>query len=626
MTSGLPDAESATSGLREVSRLAALQHTGLTAYPDLALDRFAALVGKVLGVPVALVCLVDEARQFFPGAFGLIQPWNARRQTPLTHSFGQRVVVSGRPLTVADARTDPQLCADPTLTELGVVAYAGIPLTDADQHVLGSLCAIDHQPRIWTTDEVSLLTDLAAACSSELRLRISGSRSDAEQQRMTDAAAARRRAQAEAVRLADDVEIALRHSRLLLRASEALQGALTVDDVVRAVADLVSGDLAPSHVGIMLLEVGLGRLRLITTAPLPAGPDANWSTVPVGSDHPTDRAVRERHPMFFPDRQAFESAFPSHASDLDQVGWQALVCAPLLGSDGPLGTLRFAWAQPRRLDVGERAVILSLAGYVTQALERARHLDERITVAETLQRAMLTADLPDIPPYALAARYQPAHRIEQVGGDWYDAVALPRDRLALVIGDVTGHDIEAAARMGRLRSMLRAFLVDQDTSPTDTLRRLDTANLALGERTVASALVAIAEPDPAYGHVMHWSTAGHPPPVLLRPDGQTRVLSATGLLLGVQPDRPRPTQTAALPAGSTLLLYTDGLVETRTASLDDGITRLRHRLAEHRDLPLEELLDMLLSHHPSTAHQDDIAVLALRIRGSTPLTPATPTR
>jgi len=612
VTSDLRRTDSSTGNLREAARLAALQHTGLTAYPDQALDRFAGLVRKVLHVPIVLVSLVDDARQFFPGASGLAQPWLTRRQTSLSHSFCRQVAVTDDPLIVTDAREHPVLRTNPAVPDLGFVAYAGIPLTDEDGHVLGSLCAIDRQPREWSAGEIDVLTDLAAACSSELRLRISSSRAEREQQRMVDAAAARRMAQAEAERLAVDVDTALRHSRLLLSASEALQGALTVDDVVRAVADLVSGDLAPAHVGIMLLDAALGRLHLVTPDALPPGRAARWTTVPVGSDHPTARAVRERRPLFIPDRREFEAAFPDQAGDLDQIGWQALVCAPLLSGDGPLGTLRFAWAHPQRLGVGERALILSLAGYVTQALERAQHLHDRSTVAETLQRAMLTA-LPTAAPYELAARYQPARRAEQVGGDWYDAVALPDDRLALVIGDVTGHDISAAARMGQLRSMLRAYLIDRPADPADALSRLDAANRALGDRTLATALVATVERDRDAGHLLRWSPAGHPPPILVHPDGHTVALDAIGLMLGVHPDAPRLTRAVPLPAGSTLVLYTDGLVELRGVSLDDGIASLRARLAEQRHLPLEDLLDDVLAEHLGLTHPDDVAILAVRM-------------
>ncbi|GAA0247451.1 PP2C family protein-serine/threonine phosphatase [Cryptosporangium japonicum] len=413
----------------------------------------------------------------------------------------------------------------------------------------------------------------------------------------------------EAHRVADE---ALRISRVLLSASEALQGAMTVDDVVRAVADLVSGDLAPAHVGIMLLDRVAGRLDLVTTAPLPPGPAERWARVPADSDQSAARAVRERRPLFFASRDEFRAAFPDQIGDLDSIGWHALVCAPLMGGDGPLGTLRFAWTHPQRLDEDERAVILTLAGYVTQALERANRLHDRITVAETLQRAMLPV-LPEAAPFQLAAHYQPAHRVDQVGGDWYDAVCLPDGRLALVIGDVTGHDIGAAANMGQLRNMLRAYLLDTDISPADALRRLDAANDALGDRTMATAFVATVETDAEQGRVLRWSPAGHPPPILRGPDGSTRVLHPTGLMLGVRPNARRVTHTEPLPAGSTLLLYTDGLVEIPGTGLDEGIEHLSEFVAAQGHLPLDRLLEALLTDHRGYAHHDDVAMLAFRV-------------
>src|SRR3982751_589810 len=159
-------------GLADPARLRSLQRVCVGAEPDEAFDRFASLVRRLLGVPVALVSLVDDQRQFFPGMVGLAEPWDAKRETPLSHSFCQHVVVEGRPKVFSDARRHPQVRDNVAIPELGVVAYAGVPLTDSDGRVLGSLCAIDDVPREWTASEIGILTDLAAVCSSELRLRI----------------------------------------------------------------------------------------------------------------------------------------------------------------------------------------------------------------------------------------------------------------------------------------------------------------------------------------------------------------------------------------------------------------------------------------------------------------------
>ena len=158
--------------LTDPERLRSLAETRLGSAPAEAFDRFARLVGDLLDVPVALVSLVTADRQFFPGATGLPEPWAGRRETPLSHSFCQHVVDVEVPMVLPDARLYPRVRRNLAIEDLGVVAYAGMPLTDLDGRVLGSLCAIDSKPRAWTAEQLRTLADLAAACSSELRLRI----------------------------------------------------------------------------------------------------------------------------------------------------------------------------------------------------------------------------------------------------------------------------------------------------------------------------------------------------------------------------------------------------------------------------------------------------------------------
>jgi GAF domain-containing protein len=156
----------------EQDRLEALRRTGLLdSPPEPAFDRLTRLAARLLHAPVALVSLLDRDRQFFKSSFGLPEPWASRRETPLSHSFCRHEVASGRPLVVADARRHRLVRDNPAVAELGVVAYLGIPLIAADGHVLGSLCAIDHEPRAWTEDDVQTLGDLAASVVTEIELR-----------------------------------------------------------------------------------------------------------------------------------------------------------------------------------------------------------------------------------------------------------------------------------------------------------------------------------------------------------------------------------------------------------------------------------------------------------------------
>jgi GAF domain-containing protein len=158
--------------VRNISRLAALQKTGLLDSPaDAAFDRLTRLAAKIIQAPIALVTLVDGDRQFFKSAVGVPEPWKSRRGTPLTHSFCKHVVATARELVVGDARAHPVLCGNMAVKDLGIVAYAGVPLVTSDGHALGSLCVIDSKPREWTDDNLEILRELAAIAMREIEYR-----------------------------------------------------------------------------------------------------------------------------------------------------------------------------------------------------------------------------------------------------------------------------------------------------------------------------------------------------------------------------------------------------------------------------------------------------------------------
>jgi serine phosphatase RsbU (regulator of sigma subunit) len=235
------------------------------------------------------------------------------------------------------------------------------------------------------------------------------------------------------------------------------------------------------------------------------------------------------------------------------------------------------------------------------------------TMSEALQRSLLTEPVqPE--GIEIIARYAPAASEAEVGGDWYDAFRTGDGRTCLVIGDVTGHDQDAAALMGQVRNVLRGVAYTIPAPPAAVLTALDTALRGLGVHVLTTTVLAVVDGSAPGPYTLCWSNAGHPPPLLIGPDGATRLLDTRpDLLLGVDVDTDRRDHTVELPAGTTVLFYTDGLVERRGAGLEKGLAWLVDAAAERSDRSLEDLCDDLVFHTVEQA-SDDIAILAIRVR------------
>jgi serine phosphatase RsbU (regulator of sigma subunit) len=236
-------------------------------------------------------------------------------------------------------------------------------------------------------------------------------------------------------------------------------------------------------------------------------------------------------------------------------------------------------------------------------------------IAETLQRSLLP-DLPVLPGMTCAARYLAGTDGAHVGGDWYDVFALPDGAVGLAVGDVMGHDVQAAAAMGQLRSVLRSYAYEGG-SPSSVLDRLDRLVQGFDMAQIATAVYGrlILDRD---GGMLLFCNAGHPPPLLRLPDGRVRQLDAAdSRLIGVSPDEAAPRSEAGVlvPAGSTLLLYTDGLVERKPEDLTDGVERLRTAFEQLPDAtPPDAVCDRLLAAVLPCDPDDDVALLVVRVR------------
>ncbi|HEX2074140.1 MAG TPA: SpoIIE family protein phosphatase [Geodermatophilus sp.] len=334
---------------------------------------------------------------------------------------------------------------------------------------------------------------------------------------------------------------------------------------------------------------------------------------------PVSRALLSGEPVRESGQAVVDLLPPGEARDLlATLAPETAIALPLRGRGRTLGliTLFFrAGSTPSDEDLATAQDVADRAGL---ALDNARLYGQQQQLAEGLQRSLLT-DPPEPDHAQIAVRYLPAAEAARVGGDWYDAFLQPGGATMLVIGDVVGHDTEAAAAMGQLRGLLRGIATYSDAPPVEVLRGLDASMAVLQTRVLATAAVARFEQtadERARGVTrMRWANAGHLPPLVVQPDGSVTELAAWkgDLLLGVDPDVRRQESVVTLDRGATVLLFTDGLVERRDSDLDAGLERLRACLTELSSLPLEDLLDEVVDRLVDGRPEDDVALVAVRL-------------
>ncbi|MGY6023488.1 SpoIIE family protein phosphatase [Streptomyces spinosirectus] len=298
----------------------------------------------------------------------------------------------------------------------------------------------------------------------------------------------------------------------------------------------------------------------------------------------------------------------------DVTGMHSVAIAPIRSTREVLGALtagRSENAVP--FAPADLPLIEDIARRAGLALDNARLYQRQRKVAETMQNHLLP-QMPGVPNLQMTARYLPAPHASQVGGDWYDAFPLSDGSTALAIGDVVGHDLEAAAGMAQVRNMLRAYAWSQAEPPSRIVERLDEAIQHITDVSMATMIFARVEAADDGEWQLSWTNAGHPPPLLISQDGLAHYLTpGHGLLLGTGAGRKRPDATVSLPPGSTLVLYTDGLIEDPGHTLDVGLDRLRRHAAALVHRPLAAFTDQLLRRVRPERNDDDVALLALRI-------------
>ncbi|HXG76163.1 MAG TPA: SpoIIE family protein phosphatase [Gaiellaceae bacterium] len=531
-----------------------------------------------VGADAGLVVLADGAELALGAARGLtdgeLASW--RDLDPHADVPFRRALRTGEPVWGADEPAG--LWSGPGVVALPLRTRAG---------VRGTLHLLFREPRALGEPERRWLQTMVSQCAEAL----------------------------ERSRLFDQEQRLRVRSERLQGMSAALANALTRADVARVVVDEIGAAVNADGAALAIVDEERQLLRALAWRGFPDSALEGWLEVPLDLQSAAARAVRRRRSAFYASSEELHAEFPELSSRFPLRQYESSFVVPLVAGRRASGVLTVAWRTPAELTPDDVRFVEALAGQAAQALERASHYESERTIAATLQRSVLPARLPRVPGVQLAARYLPGTAELHVGGDWFDAIQLRDGRLGLVVGDVVGKGVQAAATMGQLRNALRALSLDR-LKPASTLGRLDQLAGEVLDATFATIVYAVV--DPASG-ACRFASAGHPPPVLLRPDGTVELLEGgRGLPLGTGMPAKYRQAVVELPVGSVLLFYSDGLVERRGRSIDDGIERLRAAMRTGPRSP-ERLLDHVLAEVVGDEPRgDDVALLALRLLAVAP--------
>lgn len=400
-----------------------------------------------------------------------------------------------------------------------------------------------------------------------------------------------------------------RRTSLVQSTTAALAHARTVKDVT----DVLKNSQGLAHLGATSLVMGLlegTRIHLVADGPEGAYV-AGTRYTRVDEAYPMGEVIRTLKPRFIESAEDFATSYPILWPHISHLGITAAAYLPLIAQARPIGALGLLYGGKAGFSGDERNLLVALGSSIAQSLQRAMLYEQEHDLAEGLQQAMLPRRIPEVTGAQVAVRYRSARLGQDIGGDWYDIIPLPGGRVGAVIGDVQGHDTHAAAVMGQLRIVLRAYAAEGHRPSTVMAR----ASVFLHELdTDRFATCSYAEVDPVTG-VVQLVRAGHVDPLVRSVDGSCRKLpSEGGLPLGLSAEFGQldyPVSTIDLDPGQTMILYTDGLVELPGADFDEGM-RLLESLVREGPQDLQRLADRLCEVVDERGGQDDVAVLLLR--------------
>jgi GAF domain-containing protein/anti-sigma regulatory factor (Ser/Thr protein kinase) len=562
----VPQVPPAQSGLQRVTD-AALAHLSEQELLRELLHRMT----EVLHTDTAAILLYDERKDVLRAhaAKGIEEEVEQGVEIPLGKGFAGRVAAERRPIFIPDVDTGD--IYNPILREKGIRSLLGVPLLVEDR-VLGVLHVGTLTPRTFTDDDRDLLQlagDRAAIAIEHAQLY--------ELER-----AARRRFEA------------------LQQVTDAALAYLPEDRLLNELLVRISAAVGSDTAAILLLERD-GRMLRARAAKGIEEEVEQGVRIPVGQGF-AGRIVAQRRAVFVDD--------VNHADILNPIlrekGIRSLLGVPLLVEGRALGVLHVGSLTPRIFTEDDRDLLQLAADRAALAIEHAQLYEQR-HLAESLQRRLLPEGLPGVAGLEIATRYLPASG-HTLGGDWYDAFTLGGGRIVVAVGDVVGHGIDAAAVMAQLRTALRAYAADGH-EPAPVVERVNRLMWALGPSAMTTLAFAVIDPE---AERLELVNAGHPPPLVISEAGGAEFLPLQGnIALGASEVARYHSEVHPFPAGATMVLYTDGLVEERGRSIEVGLERLRAEAALATGV--EDLCTRIVMRLAPAERPDDIAILAARL-------------
>ena len=533
-------------------------------------------ISDILETDTAAILLLDEETDELVAraALGLEEEVERGVRVPVGAGFAGRVAVERRAVVI-----EPTLetVVNPLLVEKGIKTLAGVPLV-VERRLIGVL----HVGALTNRDFTERETMLLQIAADRAALAIDHSRLYERE----------RRARIEV----EQVE----------RVTEAALAYLDLDELLRELLERISAMIGSDTAAILLLDEE--KQELVARAAKGLEEEVERGIrVPVGAGF-AGRVAAERRPVVVE---------PSPATVINPIltekGIKTLAGVPLVVEGRLIGVLHVGTLHPRTFTEADFRLLQLAADRAALAIEHDR-LFEQHRIAETLQRSLLPERMPDLPGVALAARYLPAATQSAVGGDWYDVIQLSDGRIGIGIGDVVGRGVQAAALMGQLRTALRAYALDGG-SAADTAARLVRYVSSLDPGHMATMLYALVDPDAGVAQIV---SAAHPAPLVVSPSG-------SAVYVELRPEPPLGTAGIGsfeetevhLQPGTTLLFYTDGLIERRGARLSEGRAALASAAAAAPFDPELLCADVCQALVGDTEIRDDVAILALQPVGAT---------